>query len=143
MDDQVHKASPRRALPLEVAIGDNLTHNVQPLLHEIRHALQALLDEGETTVIDLRSLPLAPGELEKIETTLGTGEVEAVLNAMGPSEFRETVYSGVWLVTHFNHDRQVMARSIEVARVPSLLLSQDEDIAAGLRRLHGELETPD
>jgi hypothetical protein len=46
---------------LQVEVGEHLTHNVQPLLHEIRHALATLLDDGGNTVIDLRSLPLAPG----------------------------------------------------------------------------------
>ena len=44
----------------------SLTYNVQPLLHEIRHALARLLDDGGHTVIDLRSLPLAPGEEEQL-----------------------------------------------------------------------------
>jgi hydrogenase-1 operon protein HyaF len=125
--------------PFKVETGDALTYNVQPLLYEIRHALQTLLDSGEGTVIDLRSLPLAPGELEKIETTLGNGEVNAVLDAMGPSEIRETVYPGVWLVTHFNYDKQVMGKFIEITHVPSLLLSQDEDIADGLQQLDEQL----
>lgn len=118
-----------------------LTHNVQPLMHEIRHAVQALLDTGETTVIDLRSLPLAPGELEVIEATLGRGEVNAVLEAMGPSEISETVFPGVWLVRHFNADKQVMGVFVEITRMPSLLLSQNEDIADGLRQLDEKLET--
>lgn len=118
-----------------------LTHNVQPLMHEIRHAVQALLDTGETTVIDLRSLPLAPGELEVIETTLGRGEVNAVLDAMGPSEISETVFPGVWLVRHFNADKQVMGVFVEITCMPSLLLSQNEDIADGLRQLDEKLET--
>ena len=47
---------------LEIEVGDIGTHNVIPLLHEIRHALAQLLEEGKETAIDLRSIPLAPGQ---------------------------------------------------------------------------------
>ena len=118
--------------------GDALTYNVKPLLNEIRHALEKLLTTGETRAIDLRSIPLAPGEEEQLEAALGAGEISAVLEAMGPSEIRETGYPGVWLVTHFNIDRQLMGKFIEITRVPELLKSQDVDIADGLQRLAGQ-----
>ena len=40
--------------------------NVEPILHEVRHALERLIQTGEPTTIDLRSIPLAPGEDEQI-----------------------------------------------------------------------------
>jgi hydrogenase-1 operon protein HyaF len=115
------------------------TQNVQPLLHEIRHALARLLEEGRETVIDLRSIPLAPGEEAAIEQALGEGEVQATLSALGPSDFRETSYPGVWVITHYNRDDQIVGKFVEVAFVPSLLKSQTEDITAGLRRLEERL----
>lgn len=116
------------------------TGNVQPLLHEIRHALKRLSEGAEGTAIDLRSLPLAPGEQERIEALLGEGEVRAELQALGPTEIRETAYAGVWLVTHRNADGAVAARFIEVTRMPAILMSQPEDIVAGLTRLESELQ---
>lgn len=124
---------------LEIEVGDIGTHNVIPLLHEIRHALAQLLEEGKETVIDLRSIPLAPGEEAAIEQALGEGEMQAVLSALGPSDFRESSYPGVWLVTHYNHDDKIVGKFVEVAIVPSLLRSQTEDMAAGLRRLESRL----
>jgi hydrogenase-1 operon protein HyaF len=124
---------------LEIEVGDIGTHNVIPLLHEIRHALSQLLEEGKETVIDLRSIPLAPGEEAVIEQVLGEGEVQAVLSALGPSDFRETSYPGVWVVTHYNHDDKIVGKFVEVAVVPALLRSQAEDMAAGLRRLESRL----
>ena len=56
---------------------EQATGNVVPLLHEIRHALERLAETGEPTVIDLRSMPLAPGEEDAIEQVLGEGEVTA------------------------------------------------------------------
>lgn len=115
------------------------TGNVTPLLHEIRHALQALLESGNETVIDLRSLPLGPGEEARIEERLGCGEVRAELSALGPSEIHETRYPGVWLVTHRNNDNVVIGRFIEICLVPRLVLAQDADIRAGLDELNAQL----
>ena len=108
--------------------GDELTWNVLPLLHEVKHALQNLLENGETAIIDLRSIPLAPGEEDKILVALGEGEVKAQLNALGPSEIIETQYAGVWLVTHFNDEKDIIGRFIEVTFMPDIVKSQAEDI---------------
>ncbi len=123
-----------------IQIGDELTWNVQPILHEIRHALRNLLETGECSVIDLRSIPLAPGEEEKIIDTLGCGEVHAKLNALGPSEIYETRFAGVWLITHFNEENSVIGRFIEITEIPDILKSQNEDIALSLDQLEEELE---
>ena len=120
--------------------GAEFTGNVLPLLHEVRHALERLLATGEETTIDLASLPLAPGEFDRIEAALGQGEVTATLNALGPSEIRETRYSGVWLVTHRNATDEVMGRYIEIARMPSVLLAQEPDMRKGLADLALALE---
>jgi hydrogenase-1 operon protein HyaF len=122
-----------------IEIGAAGTHNVQPLLHEIRHALAQLLDLGNETVIDLRSIPLAPGEEAAIEQALGEGEVRAVLSALGTSDFRETSYPGVWVVTHYNRDEQIVGKFVEITSIPALLRAQTEDMAAGLRRLQVRL----
>ena len=117
------------------------TGNVEPLLHEIRHALKRLADGEDGTVIDLKRLPLAPGEEERIQETLGTGEVRAEVDALGPTIIQETSYPGVWLITHKNADGITVARFIEVTYIPELLRSQQADIDAGIDRLEDELRT--
>ena len=116
------------------------TGNVEPLLHEIRHALRRLAEGDEGTAIDLQSLPLAPGELEQIEAALGEGEVRAELQALGPTLIRETAFPGVWLITHKNADDAVVARIIEVSRIPDILMSQREDIEHGIDKLESQLQ---
>jgi len=123
-----------------IQIGNELTWNVQPILHEIRHALRKLLETGEISIIDLRSIPLAPGEEETIIATLGCGEVHAKLNALGPSEIYETRFAGVWLTTHFNEESSIIGRFIEVTRFPDILKSQQEDMTISLDQLEHELE---
>ena len=122
-----------------IQVGNELTWNVQPILHEIRHALGKLLETGETRVIDLRSIPLAPGEEQTIIDTLCCGEVHAKLNALGPSEIYETRYAGVWLITHYNEENSVIGRFIEITRIPDILRSQQEDITIALAMLENEL----
>ena len=116
------------------------TGNVEPLLFEIAHALDRLLETGETHVIDLRSIPLGPGEEDRIEAALGRGEILARLDALGPSEIRESRFPGVWLVTHRNGHDEIVARSIEITFSPTLLDAPHEDVRAGRDRLHSELE---
>jgi hydrogenase-1 operon protein HyaF len=119
--------------------GKIVTGNVIPLLHEVRHALQQLLDSGQEMVIDLRSIPMGPGEEDQIAEQLGQGEVQVRLSALGPSEIVETRYPGVWLVTHHNNDGDIIGKFIEVCAIPRLVTAQHEDIRAGLQALSTQL----
>jgi len=123
-----------------IQIGNKLTWNVKPILHEIRHALRNLLETGESSIIDLRSIPLAPGEEETIIATLGCGEVHAKLNALGPSEIYETRFAGVWLITHFNEENSIISRFIEITVFPDILKSQSDDMTFALDLLEDELD---
>ena len=123
-----------------IQIGNELTWNVKPILHEIRHALRKLLETGESSIIDLRSIPLAPGEEDTIIDTLGCGEVHAKLNALGPSEIYETRFAGVWLITHFNEENSIISRFIEITVFPDILKSQSDDMTFSLDLLEDELD---
>jgi len=128
-------------IDIPVRVTTEFTGNVTPLLHEIRHALSALLENGEQTIIDLRSMPLAPGEESHIETALGEGEVRVELNALGRSEIIETQYPGVWLISHSNTDGALLGKYIEIALIPDILQAQQGDIQAGLEQLSDTLTT--
>lgn len=119
--------------------GHIFTGNVAPILNEIRHALQRLLDEEETTVIDLRGIPMGPGEEKHLESLLGTGEVTATIDAMGLSTVSETTLAGVWLVVHRNDNDDILGKFIEITRYPKILESQTEDIRSAVERLPGIL----
>jgi hydrogenase-1 operon protein HyaF len=114
--------------------------NIPPLLHEIRHALAALSESGTCNIIDLKGIPLAPGEQEAILAALGEGEVRAELQSLGKSEIRETGYPGVWVVTHYDEEGDLKACFIEITRMPEILESQRPDIADGLARLEAVLQ---
>ena len=127
-------------IPSHSGIGEYHTGNIPPLLHEIRHALRSLLQSGETTTIDLRSLPLAPGEQEALLELLGKGEISATLEALGTSEIIETAHAGVWLIFHYNSNREVMGKFIEITRIPAILQSHTEEIEEALASLQERLK---
>jgi hydrogenase-1 operon protein HyaF len=114
--------------------------NVRPILNEVMHAIDRLLDEGIPTTIDLAGLPFAPGELDALEATLGSGELSAQLDALGNSRIRETTYPGVWWIEHRNVHDEIVGRYLEITRVPEILSSQDADICAGRARLREQFE---
>ncbi|MCP5424953.1 MAG: hypothetical protein H6970_07780 [Gammaproteobacteria bacterium] len=120
-----------------------VTENTRPLLHEIHHALQRLLEAGEVKTIDLASLPMGPADEARLLEILGVGEVEACIDAMGKSVIRETRFPGVWFIEHFNTDDQPMGRLIDITFIPTLLLSQTEDMRQGLAQLSLYLQTDD
>jgi hydrogenase-1 operon protein HyaF len=126
-----------------IQMGNELTLNVQPILNEVRHALEELLESGKTSIIDLRSIPLAPGEEETIIEALGKGEIHARLEALGPSDIDETRFAGVWLISHYNEDHAVVSRFIEITELPAILRSQRADMSAALEALQQELQKPD
>ena len=114
--------------------------NVQPILNEVLHALDRLIDTDEATTIDLASLPFAPGELDALQAALGTGELSAQLDALGTSIIRETLYPGVWWIEHRNVYDEVVGRYLEITRMPEILSSQIADICAGRARLGEQFE---
>jgi hydrogenase-1 operon protein HyaF len=129
-------------IAVRIETADGFARNALPVLHEIRHALQRLVEAGETTVIDLHSIPFGPGDEADLCASLGTGEVTARLDALGESRITETVYPGVWIVDHYNTHGQRIAYQIEVATVPAVLVAQPDDLADGLRRLEAALAEP-
>jgi hydrogenase-1 operon protein HyaF len=115
----------------------------QTLLREVGVHLEHLVNGGEPAAIDLQALPvLTAEEHARLRQLLGTGEVVATVEAMGPTEVAETAYPGVWWVTDYGADGDVLSEQIEIAWVPDRLPAQAPDAAAGLDRLRGLLQDP-
>ena len=113
--------------------------NAVPLLHEIRHALEKLASDGETTTIDLSSIPFGPGDKDQLFEVLGRGEVDATVDAMGATRVHETAFPGVWVVQYFAVTEQELATHIEVTRCPSLLITPEQDLADSALALRARL----
>jgi hydrogenase-1 operon protein HyaF len=115
--------------------------NGLPILHEILHAMQRLVDSGETTTLDLQAIPFGPGDEEELLSSLGQGEVKVSLDSLGISEIWESRYQGVWVIEHKNSEDERIALQIEVTRIPEILKSHKTDIAASISRLDDQLTT--
>lgn len=112
-----------------------LTGAAPAVLREVAVLLEKLAVNGETGAIDLRGLPLSPGDRGWLQERLGKGEVEIALALVGDSTIRETAFPGVWWVVHRNERGAVESEFIEVARIPELVLAHPDDIEIGLENL--------
>ncbi|HEB67390.1 MAG TPA: hypothetical protein ENI93_05540 [Gammaproteobacteria bacterium] len=119
---------PGIGVQVNFAPADRLSDNVLALLHEIAGLLERLVDTGESGSIDLRGLPLLPGERDALKTVLGEGEVRATLDALGETAIHETRLAGVWWVSHCDRNGEQIAEFIEVTRVPVILQSDSRDV---------------
>ena len=113
--------------------------NAMPLLHEIRHALEKLAQDGASTTIDLSSIPFGPGDKQQLLDVLGKGEVDASVDAMGDTRIQETRYPGVWLIQYFAVSGAELATHIEVTRCPSLLVTPEENLVEAAEALKARL----
>jgi hydrogenase-1 operon protein HyaF len=109
------------------------------LLNEIATLLQKLLDKGEGGSIDLSGLSLTEEDYDLLEDVLGEGEVNADVNSLGATQVAESGVPGVWWVTHYDADDEIMAEFIEVAWCPEILLAPQEDVQSGLDALRARL----
>lgn len=114
--------------------------NAQAILHEIVSLLEALTSRGTNGIIDLRAMPLTPGDYRVLEEVLAEGEVKATVDAAGPTEVRETLYPGVWWIRHRNEAGEVVGEFIEVTAFPEILKSPMDDVREGLADLATLLE---
>jgi hydrogenase-1 operon protein HyaF len=129
--------------PIDIPIvtqGAGDTANLLPVMHQVRHGMQQLIESGEETIIDLMAMPFGPGELERLLERLGTGEVTASVDALGETRVHESRFPGVWVVDHRNTEGVRIALQIEITRMPQILRTQLDDLADSLEQLGAELE---
>jgi HupH hydrogenase expression protein len=112
---------------------------VEAILSELVSLLERLADGNSPGSIDLRSLPMSPLDRALLQRVLGDGEVQATVNARGLSKVHETRFSGVWWIEHFDQEGESVAEFIEVSRVPDILASAPDEIAADARELRARI----
>jgi len=113
--------------------------NALPILNEIRHALARFAESAEPTRIDLAAMPFGPGDEARLMALLGRGEVEATIDALGPTRVWETRFPGVWVLDYANVEGERIALQIEVDEVPRMLRTQRADITDSLAALDAAL----
>ncbi|MEA3639595.1 MAG: hydrogenase expression/formation C-terminal domain-containing protein [Lamprobacter sp.] len=113
--------------------------NALPILNEIRHALERFAQSAEPTRIDLAAMPFGPGDEARLMALLGRGEVEATIDALGPTRVWETRFPGVWILDYANVDGERIALQIEVDEIPQMLRTQRADMTDSLAALDAAL----
>ncbi len=115
------------------------TGMVDAVLNEITGMLHRFAETSEPGAIDIKSLPLAPGDLAGLDERLGKGEVEIRLSTAGGSEVWETSYAGVWRVRDFDATGRIAAERIEITRVPEIVMAHAADIRAAATRMADDI----
>jgi hydrogenase-1 operon protein HyaF len=126
-------------IPAEPGLAAPRPGNAQALLHEMLRLLQGLHARGEGGSIDLRSVPLTVDDLANLRAVLGTGAVDARVEALGESRACETRFPGIWWVTHRNEAGETVAEAIEICAIPAILCTPVDDMADGAERLRQAL----
>ncbi len=112
------------------------TPAIDALLTELIQHVERLKKTGESTSIDLRAL-LSQPEIEHLKATLGQGEIQASLQAFGPSSINETRVPGVWFVEHRNAEYQTIAELLMVTLCPDILFTPVENLSESRSLLAG------
>ena len=121
-----------------VAAG-GLGGGVAAILTELATLLEHLARSDTSAAIDLRSLPMSPQDRTELEQVLGEGEVRATVSAQGWSTVRETRVSGIWWVEHRDVQGEPVAELLEVTRIPQILTSAPDEIAASAEMLRARI----
>jgi hydrogenase-1 operon protein HyaF len=119
--------------------GEGLGGGVAAVLSELATLLERLVGGEPSGSIDLRSLPMSPADRAQLQRVLGDGEVQATIDARGLSKIRETRVAGIWWVEHFDAQGVLIAELVEVSRIPDMLASAPDEMAAGARDLRMQL----
>ncbi len=122
-------------IKVQVESNEYESGNLDSILSEIAFHLEQLLEQKKTHSIDLRAMPWSPGDEDKLEAYLGQGEIQIELNALGKSLFYETQYSGIWIVTHYNQEDEIIGKLIEITYMPEMVFSQKDDVKDSIERL--------
>ena len=116
---------------------------VMAILSELLTKLQALSEQGINDSIDLRSLPMFPGDYEQLKETLGYGEIHVTIDAMGPTEIYETAIPGIWWVSHSNSEDENIAEFIEITALPAILKTDEQDLRQAGQQLQQLIDSSD
>ncbi len=129
------------SIPIHIESGtaagftETIGGGVKAIVAELATLLERVAAGGEPGAIDLRSLPMSADDRSELLAVLGPGEVTITLQASGESTIRETSVHGVWWSDHRDRAGEIIASFIEVARVPSILLVDADELRRGAERL--------
>jgi len=131
------------SIPIETEpfIDINDGSGARAILCEIETMLEQLLAHDEEGVIDLKTIPISHDEYLQLQYVLGKGELSATIQSLGKSTVAETAIAGVWWITHYNEEGEVIADLIEITLIPDILKSDQADMRNSLEELRKRIES--
>ena len=130
-------------IPIDIVQDTNGTAHTSlqiiAILEELQQKMLDLIRTGKTGSIDIHGLPLLPIEIGYLKDLLGEGEVNVTVKALGTSRIHETGIPGIWWITHFNANEDVMTELIEVTTLPEIIKTHRSTLPAGLEALEQRL----
>jgi hydrogenase-1 operon protein HyaF len=105
---------------------------VLSLLGQLESSLEKLIASGEQGTIDIQALPV---HRQALADCLGSGDVEANVEALGRTHVRETGICGVWWVTHYNMSSEIVAEIIEICEIPEIFRAHPAQLRSSLEQL--------
>lgn len=121
------------------AVSPSRGENALALLHEVVALLRTLLEKDEPADIDLRALPLNHQDYELLRDTLGEGGVSAEVQNQGVTRIQQSGVAGVWWVTHYNEEEDVIGEFLEITFCPEALIVDLEAVKEGSDALQARL----
>ena len=109
--------------------------NVMPVLSEVRERVANLAPGEPAHVINFSLLPMSPGDMAFLQTTLGPGPVRLVSRGYGHCRVVATAVRGVWSVQFTNASDAVVLDTLEIVEIPAAVLAADEDFQDSAERL--------
>ncbi len=112
--------------------------NAPAIAHEIA-AMQAKAVEcggaGSSHVINFSLLPVSPADIAWLEQMLGEGTVGLFSTGYGKCMVMATALRHVWRVRYFDGSNKVLLDTVEITRVPEVVLASHDDLADSLQHL--------
>lgn len=112
-----------------------------PILVELQAHLEGQDGNGKQHSINLSLLPLAESDVEFLDTRLGRGPIDVLSRGYGKCQVISTRTLDVWWVRYYNSMGTLILNSLEVIKVPEVVVAAEEDLRDSAMRL-GEILAP-
>ena len=86
-------------------------------------------------VINFSLLPVTPADIEWLDRMLGTGPVGLFSTGYGKCTVIATGWRYVWRVRYFDGSNRVLLDTLDITRIPEVVVASAEDLADSLRHL--------
>lgn len=100
-------------------------------------AIATIAQHGTTDshVINFSLLPVTPADIAWLETMLGEGTIAFFSTGYGKCTVTATGWRHVWRVRYFDGSNRVLLDTLDITRIPEVVIAAPEDLADSLRHL--------